>query len=171
MADKKQGAKNLNLTNLKKEVKKLQSQTEHTLFINGSEYKIKIDDKFVKTKQHKLLDDFVAFLNESNNEIKLLDVASSYVTLLFIKHFTNVDIPDDIDEALDVLEAMIDLDILTKIIDLFPEKEVIEMYELLNVNIGRMAQNMEDTSEEAMRLAQLVKNEELKEALLNGREE
>lgn len=163
--------KKLNLANLKKEVKKLSSQTEHTLLVNGSEYKIKIDDKFLKTKQHQLLDDLVEFFNEANNKIELIDLATPYTSMLFIKHFTDVEVSNDIDDAIDTLQALINLDLLTKVLNLMPEDEVVEVYELLNVTVNRMRQNMEDTAEEAERLSETVENEELKVALLNGRDE
>jgi hypothetical protein len=161
---------NLNLANLKKEVKKLTSQTEETIVINDTEYKVKIDDKFLKTKQHNLLDDLVAFLNEANDKSELLDVSTPYTTLLFIKHFTSIEVPDEVDEAIDMLRAMIDLDLLGQILNLMPEQEVIQVYELLATTVNRMKENMEMTAEEAERVATLVENPELREALLNGKE-
>jgi F0F1-type ATP synthase alpha subunit len=162
--------KNLNLTNLKKEVKKLTSQTEHVIKINENDYKVKIDDKFLKTKQHALLDDLVEFFNEGNNRIELLDVATPYTTLLFIKHFTSIDVSDNVDEALEVLDVLINLDLLGHILNLMPEQEVVKVYELITVTVDRMKENIDETAEEASRLSELVENKELKEALINGKE-
>jgi hypothetical protein len=166
----KKQAQNLNLSNLKKEVKKLSSQTEHTIQIGESDYKLKIDDKFLKTKQHDLLDDLVKFLNEANDKTALLDVSTPYTTLLFIKHFTSVEVPDEVDEAVDMLRVLIDLDLLGVILNLMPEQEVVDVYELLAETVNRMKDNMEITADEAERVSTLVENDELREMLLNGKE-
>jgi hypothetical protein len=162
---------NLNLANLKKEVKKVESQSETSIFINETEYKLKVDDNFLPTKMHELLDDLVEFLNEANDKVKLLDIANPYITLLLIKHFTSLDISDDIDEAVDALRVFVDLDILHDILNAMPEKEVVKVYELIATTVNRMQENMEITAEEAEKMAEVVESPVLKDALLNGKTE
>lgn len=163
----KKEIKNLNSANLKKEVKNISSQTEHTVQVGENKYKIKIDDVFRKTKQHKLLDDIVEFFNQSNKRADLFDLATPYTTLMFIKHFTSVEISDDIDEAVEMLNVLIDLELFGEIMNLMPESEVTDVYELLASTVKRMSENMDETADEAIRLSQIVDNRELKEALKN----
>lgn len=176
-------AKNLTITELKKQNKALDTQTEHTIVVKIQKgldeetgkplfdlvpYKIKIDNVFRKTKQHKLLEDLMFFMNEGNKRLELLDVATPYITLLLIKHFTNLDIPDDIDEAIEVMNVLLDLDIFSEIVNLMPENEVIKMYETLNSSIERMNLNIEEMLKESEKILEKVENKEIKELLQDG---
>lgn len=176
-------AKNLTITELKKQNKVLDAQTEHTIVVKIQKgldeetgeplfdlvpYKIKIDNVFRKTKQHKLLEDLMLFINESNKRLEILDVATPYITLLLIKHFTNLDIPDDIDEAIEVMNILIDLDIFSEIVNLMPENEVIKMYETLNASIERMNLNIEEMLKESEKVLEKIENKEIKELLQDG---
>ena len=176
-------AKNLTITELKKQNKALDAQTEHTIVVKIQKgldeetgeplfdfipYKIKIDNVFRKTKQHKLLEDLMFFMNEGNKRLELLDVATPYITLLLIKHFTNLDIPDDIDEAIEVMNVLLDLDIFSEIVNLMPENEVIKMYETLNASIERMNLNIEEMLKESEKVLEKVENKEIKELLQDG---
>lgn len=167
MAKGKQNRK-LNLANLQKELKKVSTQTEYSININGEEYKYKVDDKFLKMKQHNVLDDLVAFLNECNKNLELLDYTTTYITLLLIKHFTTIEVSDDIDEAILLLNTMVNLEILEYIFSTLPEEEVLKFYELLRVTFDRMKENMEESSREAKKLAEIVENEELRKMLKDG---
>lgn len=176
-------AKNLTITELKKQNKVLDAQTEHTIVVKIQKgldeetgeplfdlvpYKIKIDNVFRKTKQHKLLEDLMLFINESNKRLEILDVATPYITLLLIKHFTNLDIPDDIDEAIEVMNILIDLDIFSEIVNLMPENEVIKMYETLNASIERMNLSIEEMLKESEKVLEKIENKEIKELLQDG---
>lgn len=176
-------AKNLTITELKKQNRVLDTQTEHTIVVKIQKgldeetgeplfdlvpYKIKIDNVFRKTKQHKLLEDLMFFINESNKRLELLDVATPYITLLLIKHFTNLDIPDDINEAIEVMNILIDLDIFSEIVNLMPENEVIKMYETLNVSVERMNLNIEEMLKESEKVLEKIENKEIKELLQDG---
>lgn len=163
-------AKNLTLTELRKQDKALNEQTEHTINVNGVDYKIKIDNVFRKTKQHKLLDDLIKFMDEGRNNEELLDFSSSYTTLLLIKHFTSLEIPDDIDNAIIAMNALIDLDIFDEIINLMPEKEVVKVYELLAMAVKRIDENIDEMIEEASKVTEKIENKEVKELLQNGEE-
>jgi hypothetical protein len=168
MTNKKQDIKNLTATSLKKEAKKLDAQTEHSISVGENEYKIKIDDKFRNTKQHKLLDNLVEFLNQLDNKVELIDLVTPYISLLFIKHFTNVEISDDIDEAVDMLQVMIDLEILAPILNKMPEEETAKVYDLIATTVNRMRENMEELSDEADKISEFIKN---REVLNNGESE
>ena len=160
--------KNLTLTEIKKQAKKLDAQTEHEILVGEDVYKVKIDNVFRRTKQNQLLDDLVAFFSEGNERVELLDLATPYTTLLLIKHFTSIEVSDNIDEALEMLDILIDLELLGAILNLMPEQEVLDMYELLNATVNRMKENMVELEDETKRLSEVVENDEVKEMLLNG---
>lgn len=163
--------KNLTLAEMKRQNKKLDEKTEHLIYVNDDEYSVKIDATFRKSKQQKLLDDLIDFFNEGNNDVDLLDMATPYTSLLLIKHFTNVYIPDEIDKALEVLEALIDLELIAEILNLMPEDEVFKVYELLSETVNRMRENIAEADEETRKLAEKVENPVLKEMLLNESEQ
>lgn len=175
--------KNLTITELKKQNSALNAQTEHVVFVKVQKgideetgeviyeevpYKIKVDNVFRKTKQHQLLEDLIHFMNESGKRLELLDLSTPYITLLIIKHFTNLEIPDDIDKAIEVMHALIDLDIFAEIINLMPENELIKMYETLNAAVERMNMNIAEMINEAEEVAKKIENKEVKGLLENG---
>lgn len=154
---------------MNKEAKKLDKQTAHPIAVGENLYNVKIDNVFRKTKQHKLLDDLVEFFDASNSNVELLELTTPYTTLLFIKHFTNIDVSDNIDEALETLGVLIDLDVLNNVLNSMPEDQVIEVYEILNSTVSRMKENMIEAGQEAERLSETVENIELKEMLKDGK--
>src|SRR5690606_19448145 len=107
--NKAKKVKNLTLTELRKQDRALNSQTEHTIFIGDSEYKFKVDNFFRQTKQHRAMEDLIEFFNEGNKRVDLLDLATPYTSLLLIKYFTSIEVSDDIDEAVDLLSVLVDL--------------------------------------------------------------
>lgn len=165
---KKPKAKRLTVAELKKQNKNLDAQTEHTVVVNGVEYKVKIDNVFRKTKQHKLLEDLIFFMNEGNKRVELLDVATPYITLLMIKYFTDVEVSDDIDEAIETMNALVDLEIFGEIANLMPEDELLKMYETISSSIDRMNVNITELLKEAEELSKKVENKEVKELFENG---
>lgn len=163
-----QKLRNLNLADMKKKVKKLDEKVLHKIDVDGEVYTVEIDKAFRKTKQYKLVDDLIAFLNEGNRQLELLEMITPYVSLLIIKHFTSVEVSDDIDEALELLNAFIDLDLLGVVIGLMPEEEVAKVYDLIAVATERMNETIEEALKEAEALKEQVDNEEVKEMLENG---
>lgn len=161
--DSKKLNKNLSITELKKQSKKLDERTDFDVIVGDDIFNVAIDNKFRKTKQHRLLDDLIEFFNEGNNKVELLDLATPYTTLLFIKHFTSVDVSDDIDEAMELLNVLIDLDLLSQILNLMPEQEVIQVYEILSSTADRMKDNIQETLAEVEKVKNQVENDEVKE--------
>lgn len=170
MANKKQNIKNLTLAELKRQSKKLDAKEKHEVVVGDTIYKVEIDTVFRKTKQYALLDDLVAFFDAGNKNPLLLDLATPYVSLLFVKHFTSVEVSDNIDEAIELLNVMIDLDLLNQILNLMPEQEVIQVYEILSSTTERMKGNIEETLAEIEKIREQVQNDEVKAMIDNGEE-
>lgn len=163
--DKNEKLRNLTVTEMRKHSRRLNERIEYEIAVNEDLYKVEIDRVFRKTKQHKVIDDLISFFTESNEKPELLDITTPYMSMLLIKHFTNINIPDDVDGALDVLEVLIDLNLLGEILNLMPEKEVTNIYELLTTTVSRMKDNILDTYSEMSSAYGEVENEELKELL------
>lgn len=160
--------KKLSVNELKKQNKLLDEKRDFSVMIGEAEYKLTHDVKFRRTKQHELLDDMVAFFNEGGNRVELYELATPYTALLILKHFTSLEVSDDIDEAIDLLQVLIDLEILDKILNELPEDEVVKIYELITQTVDIMKDNFDAMEAEAQAVADQIENENVKELYLNG---
>lgn len=139
---------------LKEQSAKLDAVQEFVVAIGGEDYILTHDVVFRKSKQHKVLDDMVEFFNEGGKQnIGMLDLATPYTALLIIKHFTSLEVSDNIEEALDLLTVLVDLEALDKIVNALPEDEVTKVYELLTMTIENFKNNLEEAEKEAEALA------------------
>lgn len=153
--------KNLNITELKKHNRKLDEKETHQLMVDGEEYSIGIDKLFRKTKQYKLIEDFAEFMNQASKDVELLDLATPYITLLFVKHFTSVNVPNEIEGAIELLNVLIDLDLLNSILNLFPEDQVAEVYKIISATADKMSAEITETVNEIENIKEQVENGEL----------
>lgn len=161
--------KQLTLAELNKKHKELEKQTTHTIQVSGEDFTLKIDNHFTKTKQGELLNDLTEFLNEGNNRFELLDFVFPYTTLLFVKHFTSIDIPSDIDESIKYLSVLTDLDILGDVLSLMPEQEVLNTYNMLEVAINTITENFIEAEKQSEELSEVLKTDFLKQKLKENR--
>lgn len=155
--------KKLSPAELKKQVKKLDAVQEFLVTIGDVDYMLTHDVTFRRTKMHKVLDDMVLFFNEGGKQIELLEMATPYTALLILKHFTSLEVPEEIDEALILLEVLIDLEALDKLLNALPEAEVTKVYELLTQTVESFRANLEASEEEAEAFLEQIQNEEVKE--------
>lgn len=164
----KKEVKKLTTELLKKQDSKLNEVQEFSITIGEDDFLMTHDVKFRKSKQHKVLDDLVLFFNEgAKQNIAFLDMATPYTGLLIIKHFTSLDVSDDIEEALALLNVLVDIGALANILSALPEDEVVKVYELLTVTMTRFRENLEQAEIEAQELA-LENKEELLGAETDG---
>lgn len=159
--------KNLTITELKKQAKKLDSTNEVFITVGDLSYAIKIDEKFRRTKIVNLLDDMVKLFDHSTKNTELLNLTTPYISLLIIKHFTSLDVPDDVESALDLLHVLIDLEIVSVILNAMPEDQLVKVYELIDKTFKQLQTNLEDAEEEYERLANEVQSEQVKEMYLD----
>ena len=157
--------KNLTLAELKKQDKALDEKREFTVLIGEQKYKLTHDTVFRISKKNKVLDDMVQFFQVATENIDILELATPYTALLILKHFTSLEVSDDVVEALDLLETLVDLDVLNQIIAELPEDQLTEVYELLTRTLNNMAENISEAEEEAKRLAEVVENDAVKEMI------
>jgi len=150
---KKQTVKKLNMTSLKAESKKLDIKKTETVLANGTEYTFECDQFFRASKQEALLNDLLSYyekVTELGTEI--LAFATPYVALLMIKYFTNIDVPDDFDEAVQLLNDMIDLEVLDAVLEKMPNKEVSKLNETLQSAMELFLDNLEKNEQELARI-------------------
>ena len=89
----------------------LDAKEDFLIAIGDEDYKITHDVLFRKTKQQKVLEDMVKFFNEIDSfNAELLELVTPYTSLLVIKHFTGLAVPDDIEEAMAALTALTELE-------------------------------------------------------------
>lgn len=167
----KDNIKKLTTAELVKQDKLLDKQEEFVVAINGVNYKLTHDVIFRKTKQHSLLDDLIAFFNAGSMRDELYELATPYTALLILKHFTSLEVSEDIDEALALLQVLIDLEALDKLLNNLPEEEVLKIYELIATTVNNLQSNIEESEKEAEMLSEQIQNKEVKEWVENGKEE
>lgn len=163
----KETIKNLTLAELKKQDKALDDTFEFQVDINGQKYKLTCDKIFRNSKKAKVLNDMVSFFGECARQPKLLDISTPFVTLMVFKHFTTLEVSDELTEAMDLLQVLLDLDVFDKILSELPEKETEDVFKLLTNSLNTMRENLEGAEAEAQRLSEIVDNEEVKALIPN----
>ncbi|MFS0905807.1 hypothetical protein AB3N02_22550 [Priestia aryabhattai] len=161
----------LTANELVKQGKKLDVQEEFVVKIGDADYTLSHDTYFRITKQHKVIDDLMAFFNEGNNRNELFDLATPYTALLVLKHFTTLEVSDDIDEALALMEVLVDLQVLDVLLNELPEEELTKVFELLTQTVDNVRTNLEEAEAEADRILEMVQNDEVKEMIEDNGEE
>lgn len=160
--------KSLTLAEMKKQEKILKEQKEELITVNDTVYKVKIDTHFLPTKRNQVLDDLIKFFDEGNRNVELTSIATPYTSLLLIKHFTDIYIPDDIEEALDYLYLLMNIKVLAPVINAMPEEEVVDLYNSLTETLGQISDNMMKSIGEADEILNKIENPEVKELMQNG---
>lgn len=168
--------KKLSIAELNKQNKKLDKVREFTVVVKDKEtkeeveYDVTHDIIFRKTKQHLLLDNMVDFFNAGSERIELLNMATPYTALLILKHFTSLEVPDDIDEAVVLLKVLIDLDVLDAVLAELPEEETTKVFELLTQTVEGFKATLEgadkEAKEDAENLLEQIDNDVLKQMVI-----
>jgi hypothetical protein len=165
--------KKLTMVELNKQNKKLDGQQEFLVSINDTDYKMTHDLVFRITKQQKLLEDLLRFLESIGSEnIEVLEMATPYTGLLILKHFTSLDVSDDIDEALTLMQVLIDLGVFSAMINALPEDELTKVFELVTETVENVKNNIEESAMEAERVIneEEIENEEISNLLKSDEE-
>ena len=103
--------------------------------VNGKDYKMLIDESFKKTKIVSLITDMV----DRANYCKINDVAFNYTVCLWamiLRHFTNIkfveykDLGRKYQNEIDIVTALVNLEIIEDIINSFNPKEMNKITDL-----------------------------------------
>lgn len=169
--EKNQKVKNLTATEILKLNKNRVQQIPVSISVevdNGmddvevTDYRFTYDSVFSMEKQYKVLDDMIAFYESIGMKDDVVHFATPYATLLIIKHYTSIHVPDKVDKALDVMHAMIELDILNKVLNALPEKQVVKVYKTLEMSLRRANETLVESEKESRRIQQQLDNEAVK---------
>lgn len=128
--------KKMNFSSLKaRESKKF---TQKKVFCD--DYVVLVDESFRESKFASLLEEALKKMNyikENNIEIDF----ASYSLILIIKHFTDIDIPEDLDKQLQILNMLIDFGYLKTILNSFDETEMAKLNARL-IEYGKNAEKL-----------------------------
>ncbi|AGI11809.1 hypothetical protein X915_gp229 [Bacillus phage vB_BanS-Tsamsa] len=166
---KEKKIKHLTLAEMKKQDKVLSETKEEFITINDTVYKVEIDVHFRQSKRNKVLDDLIKFFEAGRNDEKLYSIATPYTSLLMVKHFTSLDVPDDIEEALDYLQVLLDLGVLGTIVNAMPDDQIVDLYEKLTETINEISENMSKSVAEANEILDSIENPEVRALMENGK--
>lgn len=140
----------LNIKNINKEVKKIEKMSTGFILIDGKDYEIKVQEHFKETDIQELIKDIMTYVQEAikvqeDSDFDMLNYSNQYSSTLIIKHFTSLDVPDDVYEIIAVSKKLVDLEIMTKILDMLPLdqiQKVNERVELALAEIGKEVMNV-----------------------------
>lgn len=150
---KKPATKKLTVANVLKEDKKLDKKGVDSVFMDGTEYEFEYDLIFRPTKQEAVLNDVLNYYEHIDSRgIEILAFATPYVALLIIKHFTSLDVPQDFDEAILLLNVLVDNHILDEILNKLPNEQVKTMTDTLHNALEVFLENLEGNEREIARL-------------------
>jgi hypothetical protein len=127
------------------------TQKKIILNIADKDYEVLIDEKFKTSKLQSML------LEAMQNISKLKEyddaVTTSYYMFLMIKYFTDIDLAqtEDFAEQINILNAMIDLEIFEKVLNSFPESE----FERTNQFIRRFADRLTELTKDTKNLEEI----------------
>lgn len=138
--------KKLNMKIIENANKNQFTQKTVSVIVDGNEYDIIIDQNFKTTKIEKMVKNY---LNSKNREkFNELDEGAKigYLTLLIIREFTDLDIPNNLkfEEEINLINSLIDLGVFEKIAQNIPESEIIKVNEFLqkfNENLNEIIKN------------------------------
>jgi len=136
--------KQLTSSILLQEQSKLFVQRKVIITINKKDYEVLVDQIFIPTKLNQLIIESIS----NYDNLKDLDesVKVSYLMFLAIKTFTNVEIAktDDFKTQINVLNAMLNLEIFDKIVSEFPESELEKINDYMLKFNSRIDEFMKD---------------------------
>lgn len=112
-------SKKMNLGNLKT----IESKTFTTRKVIVDKYEVNVDEVFRESKIQSMLKEFMEKYNYAKDNDIELD-ATTYVSVLIIKHFTDIEFPDDLMGQYQLLNILLDLGYLEPINNAFSESEI-----------------------------------------------
>jgi len=119
--------KKLTLTEAKKQLKVYDERKEVNV---GDGYVVNIDTKFKPTKVSKVISDMHNAVLVSHEKGVIVDPVG-FLSLYIIKHFSDLDIPNDFNKQVIALDTLVDAGYLTKIMDAFDVEELKKIQEAM----------------------------------------
>ena len=138
--------KPLNLASIRKEDKHFDEQFE----IEVQGYTLKIDKHFRKSKINLLIAELVEKFDYGRaHNTPIESIFLPFSTLLIIRHFTSLQVPEDLEGQVEVLKLLTDNDFLEPILENLPKdqmnivmEEVAKVTQLMNERIDEFANDL-----------------------------
>lgn len=129
---------------LKKKQKELMTREKHTIQIGEDSYLIEIDKFFTNSKVAELSSDIAQFAvnvfsDEKYNDLnptRLSLLSEKYIFAMLINHFTDLEIPTEIEDAILSIDVLHDMGLLEKITGLMDEEELSKTMEHINERLS-----------------------------------
>jgi len=120
--------------------------------VNGKDYEVEIQQVFRTTKIEKMVSSLVKSENLSKFNSFDESVKLGYYFYLIIREFTNLDIPSNLklEEEINLIDNLINLDIMSKIMDNIPEDEIKKVNDFLhkfNLNLTEVTKEMNESKD------------------------
>ena len=121
--------KKLNEVSLNKGFSKFNEKiTERVTDRFGEEYEIEFSKYLKKTDTQKIMIDYMNIIEELEDMDGIDNLKDSIILpMLMIKYFTNIPIQDEGEKLLIMADKLIELELFNSILDLLPEKELLNM--------------------------------------------
>jgi len=140
--------KKINEVSLNKGFNKFNEKvTERITDIFGEEYELEINKHFKKSDTQKIMIDYLE-IEEEFKEIKDIGNLKDtiIIPMLMIKYFTNVAVPDEGEKLLAMADKLIELELLSEILNLLPEDELLKMSDVAE-QFGKSVEKMVEAKE------------------------
>lgn len=113
-------SKKLNLGTLKSEDNKF--YTEKKITVNGHD--ILIQEHFRPSAIQRMFMELVEKIEYMKESGIKLSFISSYIYILLIKYFTNIEVPEEFEKQIQMLDLLIDNNYLEPVINAIPQEEI-----------------------------------------------
>jgi len=142
--------KKINEVSLNKGFNKFNEKvTERITDIFGEEYELEINKHFKKSDTQKIMIDYLE-IEEEFKEIKDIGNLKDtiIIPMLMIKYFTNISVPDEGEKLLAMADKLIELELLSEILNLLPEDELLKMGDVAE-QFGKSVEKMVEAQSQA----------------------
>jgi hypothetical protein len=148
--------KSLTVASVKNEVKVLNEQIELEVFskASGESYTLTVDKHLRNSKIVDLVSEFMVQLQYAReHKIRIEDIIVQYSVFLLIKHFTSfgVGVASDLESQIKVMEHLIDLDLMSPIVDAFDEDEVTAIFESISKTVEQTEKDIQDMTDRILK--------------------
>lgn len=146
---------------IKKADKKLDERKEIKVTMDGEEFKLEHDIVFRKTKHQNIVRGMIDFLSFGSDKEGYVDYASAYTSLLILKEYTSLDVPDGVEEGVLFLKVLVDTGLLSDIITQLPEDQITSVFEAVEIAVNELTERILELEDEREGLESELENEEL----------
>lgn len=164
----KKTAKKLTTQFLKQKEKELKQRTTHEIQLGEDVFEIQIDKVFTNSKISELMADINELIQHLYMGEKSEDIpektkgylVSRFIYLMIIKHFTDIEVPDDIIDSVATVKVMEDIGLMDKIITLMDEEELMKTVTEINRRLEMATELVSERLGEVRKELEKIENQD-----------